>query len=112
MIDKFLIDYNKALSVNDFKNRNGRMFLKKKESYRLIKAVNQLFDKRIKHQRIKKYGRHSRIRTVVREEPIKLGQHLRGEKGNYEPVKLLNCESDLNSSYWGENLEKNFIRTF
>lgn len=83
-----LIEYSKELSVNDFENRNGRMFLKKKESYKLIKAVNDLFDKRIKHQRIKKYGQRSKIRTVIREEPMKLSQYLRGEKGKYEPVVI------------------------
>ena len=87
-----LIEYSKELSVNDFENRNGRMFLKKKGSYRLIKAVDQLFDKRIKHQRIKKYGEHSKIRTMIREEPIKLGQYLRDEKEGYKPAFLSNNE--------------------
>lgn len=61
------------------------MFLKRKESYKLIKAIDELFDRRIKHQRIKKYGEHSKIRTAIRKEPIKLGQYLRGEKGSYGP---------------------------
>ncbi|MBA7608483.1 hypothetical protein ES703_15660 [subsurface metagenome] len=52
----------------------------------LIKAINELFDKRIKHQRIKKYGGHSKIRTAIREEPIKLAQYLRGEKEIYDSV--------------------------
>lgn len=66
---------------------NGeRMFLKKKESYKMIKAINNLFDKRIKHQRIKKYGERSKFKTAIREEPIKLAQYLRGEKKSYEPV--------------------------
>ncbi len=63
------------------------MFLKRKESYKMIKAINGLFDKRIEHQRIKKFGERSRIRTAIREEPIKLAQYLRREKGSYEPVK-------------------------
>ncbi|MBA7501452.1 hypothetical protein ES706_00022 [subsurface metagenome] len=27
------------------------------------------------------------IKTVIREEPIKLAQYLRGEKEKYEPIK-------------------------
>jgi CRISPR/Cas system-associated endonuclease Cas1 len=65
------------------------MFLKKEESYRLIKAINELFDRRIKHQRIKRFGEYSKIRTAIREEPIKLAQYLRGEKERYEPSPKL-----------------------
>lgn len=62
--------------------------MKQKDSYKMIKAINDLFDKRIEHQRIKKYGQRSKIRTAVREEPMKLGQYLRGEKGSYEPILI------------------------
>jgi len=64
------------------------MFLKKEESYKLIKAINELFDKRVKHQLVKKYGEQSKIRTAIREEPVKLAQYLRGEKGEYEPAVI------------------------
>ena len=87
MIDEFLIGYSQNLSEDDFEDKNGRMFLKRKESYKMIKAINELFDKRIKHQRIKKYGEHSKIRTAIREEPIKLAQYLRGEKESYKPAE-------------------------
>lgn len=66
------------------------MFLKQKESYKMIKAINELFDKRVKHQRIKKFGKYSTIRTAIREESIKLAQYLRGEKGSYTPFVKLN----------------------
>lgn len=55
----------------------------------MIKAINELFDKQIKHQRIKKYGTRSKIRTVIGEEPIKLAQYLRGEKEGYNPTSVL-----------------------
>lgn len=45
-------------------------------------------DKRIKHQRIKKYGGRSKIRTAIKEEQVKLAQYLRDEKDSYEPVVL------------------------
>lgn len=63
--------------------------MKKKESYKMIKAINKLFDRRIKHQRIKKYGERSKIRTAVREEPMKLAHYLRDvENGKYVPSLL------------------------
>jgi hypothetical protein len=43
------------------------MFLKREEGYR-----------RIKHQRIKRFGEYSKIRTAIRGEPVKLVQCLRG----------------------------------
>lgn len=88
IIDDFLIEYSQSMSEDDFEKKNRRMFLKRKESYRMIKAINKLFDKRIKHQRIKKYGKRSKIRTAIREEPIKLAQYLRGEKESYEPIVI------------------------
>lgn len=36
----------------------------------------------------KKYGKHSRIRTAIREEPMKLAQYLRDEKGSYASIEL------------------------
>lgn len=54
----------------------------------MIKAINELFDKQIKHQRIKKYGEQSKIRTAIKEEPMKLAQYIRGEKMSYQPSHL------------------------
>jgi len=54
----------------------------------MIRAINELFDKRIKHQMIRKYGKYSKTRTVIREGPAKLAQYLRGEKERYEPVVI------------------------
>ena len=77
------------MSENKFcKQKSERMFLKQRESYRMIRAINELFDKKIKHQRIKKFGKYSTIKTTIKEEPIKLAQHLRGEKERYEPSDL------------------------
>ncbi|MDI6819694.1 MAG: CRISPR-associated endonuclease Cas1 [Candidatus Hodarchaeaceae archaeon] len=86
MIDKFLIGYAQKLNQDSFERKGERMFLKRKESYKLIKAINKLLDRRIEHQRIKKYGEHSKIRTAIGEEPMKLAQYLRDEKENYEPI--------------------------
>ena len=71
-----------------FERKSERVFLKQKESYRMIKTINELFDKRVKHQRIKKYGERSKIRTAIREGAMKLAQYLRGEKERYEPIMI------------------------
>ena len=55
-----------------FERKGERGFLKQKESCRMIKAINGLFDKRVKNKRIKKYGKRSKMRTAIREEPTKL----------------------------------------
>lgn len=89
LIDEFLIGYSQKLSKESFERNNGRMFLKQRESYKMIKAINELFDKRIEHQRIKRYGQCSKIRTTIREEPIKLGQYLRGKKRDMNPLKFM-----------------------
>jgi CRISPR-associated protein Cas1 len=89
LIDEFLINYSQKLSEDSFENKNGRMFLKQKEAYKLIKGINKLLDKRIERQRIKNYGKYSTIRTAIREEPIKLAQHLRMEKETYRAISLI-----------------------
>ena len=62
--------------------------MKQRDSYRMIKGINELFDKRIKHQRIKMYGKRLKMRMAIREGAIKLAEYLRGEKGRYEPLEL------------------------
>ena len=88
LIDDFTINYSRKLSEKDFERRGRRVFLKRGESYKLIKAIDKFFDERIKHQRIKRFGTHSKIRTAIREEPMKLAQYLRGEKEKYGPVVI------------------------
>ncbi|MBA7501564.1 hypothetical protein ES706_00135 [subsurface metagenome] len=42
----------------------------------------------LKRKRIKKFGKYSTIRTIIKEEPIKLAQYLREEKRSYEPAVI------------------------
>jgi len=46
---------------------------------------------RIKQQRIYKYGKYSKIRTAITEEPLKLVHYLLGKKGSYGPVVISKC---------------------
>lgn len=86
MIDNFLIEYIPKLRPESFEDKNRRIFLKRTETYKFVKEINRLFDIRVKHQRIKKFGEHSTIRTIIKEEAIKLAQYLRKEKREYKPV--------------------------
>ena len=89
MIDEFLSGHAPKLNKGDFEDKNGRMFLKKRESYKLIKAIKKLFDRRIGHQGIKKFGEYSTIRTAIREEVIKLAQYVRSERREMNPFGLM-----------------------
>ena len=42
----------------------------------------------LKGKRSKSFGEYSKIRTAIREEPMKLPQYLRGEKELYENFLL------------------------
>jgi len=42
----------------------------------------------LKGKRSKSFGEYSKIRTAIREEPMKLAQYLRGEKEIYENFLL------------------------
>ncbi len=95
MIDEFLVNYSQRLNENNFEKKGERIFLKQKESYKMIKAINELFEKRIEHQRIKKFGKYSTIRTAIKEEPIKLAQYLRGEKESYLPASIYSVKRGM-----------------
>lgn len=41
---------------------------------------------RVEHQRIEEFCSHSKIRTIIREEAVKLGQFLREEKQNLDLI--------------------------
>lgn len=85
-IDDFIISYILRLDPQDsFEKQGTRWFLTPKETKKFIVALNKLFNSRIKHQRIKKFGKKTKIRTIIKEEPIKLAQYLRDEKPEYFP---------------------------
>ncbi len=87
VIDEFLIDYAQKLNPSNFEIKGDRMFLKEKQSYLMIKELDKVFEKRIKHKMMS-FGEHPKIRTAIREEPLRLAQYLRGEKEEYKPLRL------------------------
>jgi len=84
LIEDFLVTYHQNLEPESFTQKEKRIFLKSKEKLRLILEINRLFKKRILNKR-RNYSKKTTIRTVIKEEPIKLAQYLRENK-TYEPV--------------------------
>ena len=89
-IDDFIISYILRLDpIDSFEQQGTRWFLTPKETKKFIIELNKLFDSQIEHQRIKKFGKKAKIRTIIKEEPIKLAQYLRDEKPGYLPFLLI-----------------------
>lgn len=44
----------------------------------MIKAINRLLDQKVPYVR-RNYTKTTKIRTVIKEEPIKLAQYIRGK---------------------------------
>ena len=92
LIDSFVLSYILKLDIEtSFINKGKRAFLTPKETGKFIVALNKLFDKRINHTRIKQFGKRTKIRTIIREEPLKLAQFLRDEKREYNPVNIMSA---------------------
>jgi len=88
-IDDFLLSYILKLDPKDSFEMEGRKpYLTPIEMKNFIIEVSKIFDKTLDHQRIKKLGKKSKLRTIIKEEPIKLAQYLRGEKTEYTPYTL------------------------
>ena len=92
-IEDFIIEYIQELDPRDsFQKQGPRWFLTSREMKKYIMELNKMFDKTIEHQRIKKFGKRAKIRTIIKEEPIKLGQYLRNEKRSYFVFKVRSIE--------------------
>ena len=90
-IDEFLITYVQKLDLKESFELNGnKPFLTPIEMKKYILEVSKTFDNTLLHQRIKKFGKRTKLRTIIKEEPIKLAQYLREEKCEYAPFKLDN----------------------
>jgi len=84
LIEDFLITYHQNLEPENFEQKEKRVFLKPNEKLKLILEVNHLFKKKVPYKR-RNYSKTTTIRTIIKEEPIKLAQFLRENK-IYEPI--------------------------
>ena len=97
LIDKFVLSYVLKLDIEEsFEKRGNRAFLTPKETGKFIMALNKLFDRKVDHTRIKQFGKKTKIRTIIREEPIKLAQFLRDQKPEYNPVNIMSEIKEMN----------------
>jgi len=84
LIEDFIITYHQNLEPESFEQKEKRVFLKPNEKLKMILEVNRLFKKKVPYKR-RNYSKTTTIRTIIKEEPIKLAQYLRENK-TYEPV--------------------------
>lgn len=89
VIEDFLVAYHQNLTPESFEQKGQRTFLKSNEKLKLILEINHFFKKRTPYKR-RNYSSKTRIRTIIKEEPIKLAQYLRGNNTAYEPFLKLN----------------------
>ena len=90
LIDNFLIEYVRKLKTKDFeanyRSKKPRIFLKHKESSKLIAELNSFLENKIKKQRTRKFGNHSKITTVIREDIESLSRFLRKDIKTWTPT--------------------------
>jgi CRISPR-associated protein Cas1 len=88
-IDEFLITYILKLDPkNSFEMKGSKPYLTPIEMKNYILELSRTFDKTLEHQRIKNFGKRAKLRTIIKEEPLRLAQYLRGEKTEYTPYTL------------------------
>ena len=72
------------MRARSFENVGKRVYLKKEEEIQFITAMNKKLKKRVPYQRYNKPVK-ARIKTVIKEEPIKLAQSIRNKNQKYQP---------------------------
>jgi CRISPR-associated protein Cas1 len=84
VVEEFILSYRETLSQNSFEKVGKRVFLTKDEEINFIQAMNKKLSKRVHYQR---YGKpvKARIKTIIKEEPIKLAQYIRNKHQKYQP---------------------------
>ena len=92
LIDGFLVNYCKHLEKKDFEAKydgnKPRIFLKHKESSKMISSLNSFLNFRIKKQRARKFGTSSKIKTIIREDVEELGKYITKNIHGWVPQNL------------------------
>jgi len=87
LIDRFVLEYITNLDPEtSFHDIGNRVFLTPKEAQKFASELNKTFENKIDHRRIKNFGNKTQIRTVIREDVIKLAQYLRGDQTDFKPT--------------------------
>jgi len=78
VVEEVLLLYHQKLNNNSFERHGERMFLERDEEIEMIKSLNKNLNQRVPdvraHRRIKE-----KIRTIIKEDPIKQAQYIRGK---------------------------------
>ena len=85
LIEDFLVGYHKNLEPGNFEEKGKRIFLKPQEKLRFILEINKLFKQKAPYNR-RQTSKKTMIRTIIKEETIKLGQFIRRNTKNYKPL--------------------------
>ncbi len=85
LIEDYLLIYHQNLEPESFEQKGKRVFLKPNEKLKLILELIRLFKKKVPYKR-RNFSKTTMIRTIIKEEPLKLAQYLRGNKEIYEPT--------------------------
>jgi CRISPR/Cas system-associated endonuclease Cas1 len=72
------------LTQNSFEKVGKRIYLTKAEEVQFITDLNKILRKRVHYQRYDKPVK-ARIKTIIKEEPIKLAQYIRNKHQKYQP---------------------------
>ena len=82
--EDFVLSYHELLSQSSFEKVGKRVYLKRDEEIEFMKAMNKRLSKRTSYER---YGKpvKARIKTIIKEEPIKLAQYIRNKHQKYQP---------------------------
>ena len=84
VVDDFVLSYHEKLTQNSFEKVGKRFYLKKEEEIQFIQTMNKTLKKRVQYQRYDKPVK-ARIKTIIKEEPIKLAQYIRNKHPKYQP---------------------------
>ena len=84
VVDDFVLSYHEKLTQNSFEKVGKRFYLTKKKEIEFISAMNKKLSKRTTYQRYDKPVK-ARIKTIIKEEPIKLAQYIRNKHQEYQP---------------------------
>jgi len=75
LIEDFLLTYHQNLEPESFEQKGKRTYLKPEEKLKLILEVNRLFKRKVPYKR-RNFSKITTIRTITKEEPIKLAQYI------------------------------------
>ena len=86
-IEDFLLTYHSKLEKDSFEKHDNRMFLKYSEKFEMIKSIIEKLDEKIPYNR-RNYSKTTKIRTIIKEETIKLAQYILEKKYRFIPCSF------------------------